>query len=81
MTWPVDLVLYVVLVATALAALEARSLLAAAVILTAFSFVSALVMLSVGAVDVAFTEAVVGAGLVGVLYIVAIFRIGRRRAD
>ncbi len=78
MTWHVDLILYVVLVVTALAALEVQSLLAASVILTAFSFVSALLMLSVGAVDVAFTEAVVGAGLVGVFYIVAIFRITRR---
>ncbi len=81
MTWPIELVLYVVLVLTALASLEVKNLLAASVTLTAFSFVCALLMLSVGAVDVAFTEAVVGAGLVGVFYIVAIFRTTRRSAD
>ncbi len=80
MTWPADFVLYLVLVVTALASLEVKSLLAASVILTAFSFVSALLMLSVGAVDVAFTEAVVGAGLVGVFYIVAVYRTSRRNA-
>jgi multicomponent Na+:H+ antiporter subunit B len=36
---------------------------------------------AMGAVDVGFTEAVVGAGVTGVLFVVLIFRTVRRSSD
>ena len=69
------------LLATALIALRLRNLLAAAVTLSVFSFISALIYLAMGAVDVAFTEAVVGAGITGVLFIVVLFHTSRRSID
>lgn len=69
------------LLATALIALRLRNLLAAAVTLSVFSFISALIYLVMGAVDVAFTEAVVGAGITGVLFIVVLFHTSRRSID
>jgi multicomponent Na+:H+ antiporter subunit B len=69
------------LLASALIALRMRNLLAAAVTLSVFSFISALIYLVMGAVDVAFTEAVVGAGITGVLFIVVLFQTSRRSID
>lgn len=69
------------LLASALIALRLRNLLAAAVTLSVFSFISALIYLVMGAVDVAFTEAVVGAGITGVLFIVVLFHTSRRSID
>lgn len=76
-----EFILYVLLLTTALLALQVRDLLAAVVATTAFSFTVALLFVSMGAVDVAFTEAVVGAGVVGVFFIVALFRTSRRSVD
>ena len=69
------------LLASALIALRLKNLLAAAVTLSVFSFISALIYLLMGAVDVAFTEAVVGAGITGVLFIVVLFHTSRRSID
>lgn len=69
------------LLASALIALRLKNLLAAAVTLSVFSFISALIYLVMGAVDVAFTEAVVGAGITGVLFIVVLFHTSRRSID
>ena len=69
------------LLASALIALRLKNLLAAAVTLSVFSFISALIYLVMGAVDVAFTEAVVGAGITGVLFIVVLFQTSRRSID
>ena len=69
------------LLASALIALRLKNLLAAAVTLSVFSFISALIYLVMGAVDVAFTEAVVGAGITGVLFIVVLFHTSRRSVD
>lgn len=81
MPWPLEIVLYVFLLASALIALEVRNLLAAAVSSSVFSFVIAILFISMGAVDVGFTEAVAGAGVVGVLFIVLILRTSRRTRD
>lgn len=76
-----ELVLYIFLLISALVALFARNLLTAVVVLSIFSFVSALLYAAMGAVDVAFTEAVVGGGVSGVLFIVTLFRTSRRSSD
>jgi len=79
--WQVEFWLLIVLVALALIALEVRDLLAAAVVLGGYSFVMALLFVAMGAVDVAFTEATLGAGVSGVLFLVALFFMERRSKD
>lgn len=81
MNWQITLVLFIIAIAAALAALRVRDLLAAGFILMAFSFSVALIYAEMGAVDVAFTEAAVGAGVSGVFLIAALFIVGRRSKD
>ena len=75
------LLLFPSLLVLALAALHVRDLLAAVFLLSGYSFVTALLMAHMGAVDVGFTEASVGAGLTGVFFLMAIARTGRRSGD
>jgi multicomponent Na+:H+ antiporter subunit B len=58
----------------AVVALVVRDLLAASVALSTFSFIVALLYVVMGAVDVGFNEAVLGAGVTGTLFVVAVFR-------
>jgi energy-converting hydrogenase B subunit D len=81
MIWQIEFWLLMVLVALALIALKVRDLLAASVVLTAYSFIMALLFVTMGAVDVAFTEATLGAGVTGVLFLVALFFMERRSND
>jgi energy-converting hydrogenase B subunit D len=81
MHWELELTLFIFLIATALLALESRNLLTAVVSLTVFSFLSALLYVTMGAVDVGFTEAVVGGGVSGVLFIITIFKTTRKSRD
>ena len=81
MHWELEIVLFIFLLLLAVIAVTVRSLLAAAVTLTVYSFISALIFVSMGAVDVGFTEAVVGAGVTGVFFKVAIYRTSRRSSD
>lgn len=74
MYWELELMLFLFLLVTAIIALEARDLLVAVVALTLFSFLMALLFTAMGAVDVGFTEAVVGAGITGILLIIAIYQ-------
>ena len=76
-----EVALGLMLLAAALISIRVKNLLAAAVTLTVFSFISALLYLVMGAIDVAFTEAVVGAGITGVLFIVALFHTSGRSLD
>ena len=77
----VEIIFFIFLIITAILALNVRNLLIAVVTLTVFSFVSALLYVAMGAVDVGFTEAVVGAGVTGVLFVVLIFKTVRRSSD
>lgn len=61
----------------ALAALTVTDLLSAVVIFGAFSFFSALFFTLLGALDVAFTEAAVGAAITTVFLVSAIYRTRR----
>lgn len=81
MHWELELVLYIFLVISAVVSLHVKDLLTAVVLLSVFSFILAMLFVSMGAIDVGFTEAVVGAGITGVLYIVMIFRTSRRSND
>ncbi len=81
MNWGIELVLYLLLLVTALLALGVRNLLAGAVATASFSLTAAVLFISMGAVDVGFTEAVVGAGIVGVYFIAVIFMTTRKSRD
>jgi energy-converting hydrogenase B subunit D len=58
-----------------------KDLLAAVIILGAYSFFMCLLWTEMGAVDVAFTEASVGAGVGTVLFIAAVNKTKRRSKD
>jgi energy-converting hydrogenase B subunit D len=81
MIWELELVLYIFLAISAFLAIEAKDLLVAVVMTSVFSFIIALLFVSMGAVDVGFTEAVVGAGVTGILYVVVLFKTTRETKD
>jgi len=81
MIWQIDFWLLVILIVAASVALYVRDLLAAVVALCAYSFFVALLFAQMGAVDVAFVEATLGAGVTGVLFIIALFLTKRRSED
>ncbi|NCC94905.1 MAG: DUF4040 domain-containing protein, partial [Opitutae bacterium] len=61
--------------------LKVRDLLGAAVLFSIYSFLMCLLWAIMGAVDVAFTEASVGAGVSTVFFVAAVFRTTRRSRD
>ena len=81
MIWQLDFWLLVILIISALIALQVKDLLAAVAVLSAYSFFVALLFTQMGAVDVAFVEATLGAGVTGVLFIIAILYTKRRSED
>ncbi len=76
-----DIVLLLLSVITAVGALSAKDLLSAIVLLSAFSFIMCLLWAEMGAVDVAFTEAAVGAGVSGAFFVAALFNMTRKTKD
>ena len=76
-----DFLFLFLLVGSAVSALAVKDLLSSVVILGAYSFFLALLWAEMGAVDVAFTEAAVGAGVTTVLFIAAVFHTARRSGD
>ena len=81
MVWQIDFWLLVIVIITAIIALSLRDLLAAVVALAAYSFFMALLFTQMGAIDVAFVEVTLGAGVSGVFFIVALFLTRRRSED
>ena len=79
--WIFDLILLVFLVTTAAIALRVRDLLSAAMIFGVYSFLICLLWTGMGAVDVAFTEAAVGAGVSAVFLISTVLRTSRKSSD
>ena len=76
-----DIILLVLLVVTAIVSLRVRDLLSATMIFGAYSFLICLLWAEMGAVDVAFTEAAVGAGVSAVFLIATIFSTTRDSSD
>ncbi|MBW2644998.1 MAG: DUF4040 domain-containing protein [Deltaproteobacteria bacterium] len=81
MIWQLDLILLGFVVICAIGALTVKDLLGAVIILGAYSFFMCLLWTEMGAVDVAFTEASVGAGVGTVLFIAAVNKTTRRSKD
>ena len=81
MIWPVDFIIMVLVMICGIAAISVRDLLGAAILFGAYSFMMCLLWAAMGAVDVAFTEASVGAGVSTVFFVAAVFRTSRRTKD
>ena len=81
MTWPLDMIILTIVVVCAVAAISVKDLLGAAILFGAYSFMMCLLWAIMGAVDVAFTEASVGAGVSTVLFVAAVFHTTRRTKD
>ncbi len=81
MIWQLDILVFVALIVAAMLALKVRDLLTAVALLAAYSLFAALLFAGLNAVDVAFVEAVLGAGITGVLFVVAVLATTRRAED
>jgi len=81
MVWGLELALFIMLVGIAIVALEMRDLIAAVAALSVYSFLAAGLLAMMGAVDVALTEASLGAGITGVLLIGGISLMRRQSPD
>jgi len=81
MIWHIELIILLIVVICGIAALTLKDLLSAAVLFGAYSFMMCLLWAIMGAVDVAFTEASVGAGISTVLFVAAVFQTSRRSKD
>ncbi|MBU0464510.1 MAG: DUF4040 domain-containing protein [Proteobacteria bacterium] len=81
MHWPIDLIVLTFVIFCAIAAISVKDLLGTAILFSAYSFMMCLLWAVMGAVDVAFTEASVGAGVSTVFFVAAVFRTSRRTKD
>lgn len=67
-----DIALFVILIATAILALRSDDLLTSVVLLTAYSLFASLLFTGLLALDVGLVEAALGAGLTGIIFLVAL---------
>ena len=74
---PLAVVFLTLMIICAISVLSVRDLLTSVTIFGTFSFFSATYIAILGAVDVAFTEAAVGAAITAVFFVTAIFRTDR----
>ncbi|MDE0768301.1 MAG: DUF4040 domain-containing protein [Opitutaceae bacterium] len=81
MIWIFDSIILIFLVVTAIISLQVKDLLSASMIFGVYSFLMCLLWAGMAAVDVAFTEAAVGAGVSAVFLIATVFRTSRRSSD
>ncbi len=81
MIWWIEILLFGLLTLAAVVALNVRDMIAAVAALTIYSLLAAALLALMGAVDVALTEAALGAGITGVLLIGAIRLLRRRSVD
>lgn len=81
MIWELDFWLFLILIITAIVALQVRDLIAAVAALSAYSFFVAVLFSQLGAIDVAFIEATLGAGVTGVIFLVTVYLTRRRSED
>ena len=81
MIWQLEFIILLLVIICAVGALSVRDLLGAGILFSAYSFLLCLLWAIMGAVDGAFTEASVGAGVSTVLFVAAVFRTTRRSKD
>ena len=76
-----DIIILIFLVVTAIISLRVRDLLAASMVFGIYSFLICLLWAEMAAVDVAFTEAAVGAGVSTVILIATVYQTVRKSKD
>ncbi len=81
MIWQFDFIILVLVVITAIVSLRVRDLISAVMVFGVYSFLMCLLWAEMTAVDVAFTEAAVGAGVSTVFLIATVLRTTRRTSD
>jgi uncharacterized MnhB-related membrane protein len=81
MIWQLDILILTMVMICGIGAVTIRDLLGASILFGAYSFMMCLLWAIMGAVDVSFTEASVGAGISTVLFVSAIFRTTRKTSD
>ena len=74
---PLAVVFLTLMIICAISVLSVHDLLTSVIVFGTFSFFSATYFAILGAVDVAFTEAAVGAAITAVFFVTAIFRTDR----
>jgi uncharacterized MnhB-related membrane protein len=81
MIWQLEFIILILIIFCGIGALMVKDLVGAGILFSAYSFMMCLLWAIMGAVDVAFTEASVGAGVSTVLFVAAVFRTTRRSKD
>ncbi len=81
MAWHIDLIVLTLVMICGLASIMIKDLMSAAILFGAYSFMMCVLWAVMGAVDVAFTEAAVGAGVSTVFFVAAVFRTTRKSSD
>lgn len=81
MIWQFDIIILLFLVISAVISLQVKDLLAASMVFGTYSFLICLLWAGMGAVDVAFTEAAVGAGISAVILIATVYNTKRKSSD
>lgn len=81
MIWQLDFLILSFVIICGIGAITVKDLLGAAILFGAYSFMMCLLWSIMGAVDVAFTEASVGAGVSTVLFVATVFQTSRRTKD
>ena len=81
MLWQIDFLILTFVIIAGIGTITVKDLLSAAILFGAYSFMMCLLWSVMGAVDVAFTEASVGAGVSTILFVAAVFRTSRRTKD
>ena len=76
-----NLFILVFMVVAAVISLRVKDLLTASVVFGIYSFLMCLLWAEMGAVDVAFTEAAVGAGVSAVFLVATVFNVKRGSSD
>ena len=74
--WQYDTLFLITVVLFGVTALTMQNLMSAAIVFGAYSFLMCLIWTAMGAVDVAFTEAAVGAGVSTVFIVATIYNTG-----
>ncbi len=81
MIWQLNIIILTFVIITAIATITIKDLLGASILFGAYSFMMCLLWAIMGAVDVSFTEASVGAGVSTVLFVATVFHTSRRSKD
>ncbi len=76
-----NIIILVLLIITAIISLQVKDLLSASLIFGIYSFLMCLLWADMGAVDVAFTEAAVGAGVSAIFLIATVYNTNRNSSD